>query len=112
MALLNNVGMALIRQSKFEEAMPFLRRALVLEPTNLTALANLGAALAGTGHLDAALQQFHRAAELDPYAAEPRLGLVRAYLEKGNTVEARKHYTILRQLHPKFAVRFAHQFAT
>jgi len=109
--LLNNMGMALLRQSKFEEAIPYLRRALVLDGENLRARANLGAALAGSGRLDAGLQEFHRAAELDGYAVEPRLGLVRAYLEKGDLVEARKHYTILRQLHPKAAGRLAHHFA-
>ena len=105
------MGMALLRQSKFEEAIPYLRRALVLDGENLRARANLGAALAGSGRLDAGLQEFHRAAELDGYAVEPRLGLVRAYLEKGDLVEARKHYTILRQLHPKAAGRLAHHFA-
>ena len=109
--LLNNMGMALLRQSKFDEAIPYLRRALVLDAENLRARANLGAALAGSGRLDAGLQEFRRAAELDGYAVEPRLGLVRAYLEKGDLVEARKHYTILRQLHPKAAVRLAHHFA-
>jgi Flp pilus assembly protein TadD len=109
--LLNNMGMALSRQSKFDEAIPYLRRALVLDPENLRARANLGAALAGSGRLEAGLQEFHRAAERDGFAVEPRLGLVRAYLEKGDLVEARKHYTILRQLHPKAATRLAHHFA-
>jgi hypothetical protein len=41
---------------------------------------------------------------------EPRIGLARAYLEKDNLVEARKHYTILRQLHPKAAAPLADRF--
>jgi Tfp pilus assembly protein PilF len=110
--LLNNMGTALLRQGKFEEAIPYLRRALVLDPVNLRARSNLGAALAGSGQLEAALQQFHRAAEQDAYSAEARIGLVRAYLEKGDAVQARKHFTILRQLHPRTAAPFAHHFAS
>jgi hypothetical protein len=41
---------------------------------------------------------------------EPRMGLIRAYHEKGDLTEARKHYTILRQLHPKAAAPLAHFF--
>jgi protein O-mannosyl-transferase len=108
--LLNNMGMALSRQGKFEEAIPYLRRALALDDSNLKARANLGAALAGSGRLDAGLREFHRAAAQDAFAVEPRLGLVRAYLEKRDLAEARKHYTILRQLHPKAAVRLAQLF--
>jgi protein O-mannosyl-transferase len=108
--LLNNMGTALIRQSKFDEAIPYLRRALVLDAANVTARANLGTALAGSNRLDEGLEQFHRAAAQDPYAVEPRIGLARAYLEKDNLVEARKHYTILRQLHPKAAAPLADRF--
>ena len=110
--VLNNLGQALVQQGKFQEAIPYLRRALVLDASNIKSLANLGAALAGAGQLDAALQQFHRGAALDGFAPEPRIGLVRAYLQKGDVVEARKHYTILRQLHPRAAEPLAHHFAS
>jgi Tfp pilus assembly protein PilF len=109
--ILNNLGIALSRQGKFAEAIPYLRRALVVDPANLMARANLGAALAGTGQLDAGLREFHRAAARDAFAVEPRVGLVRVYLEQGNVAEARKHYTILRQLHPAVAKPLAHLFA-
>jgi protein O-mannosyl-transferase len=111
-ALLNNMGIALLRQAKFDEAIPYLRRALVVDSSNVRARANLGAALAGTGRLDAGLLQLHRAAALDEFAPEPRIGLVRAYLDKGNLAEARKHYRILRQLHPNAAAPLAHHFAS
>ena len=110
--LLNNMGTSLLRQGRFDEAIPYLRRALAIESSNLRARSNLGAALAGSGALDAALQQFHRAAEQDAFSAEPRIGLVRAYVEKGDLVQARKHYTILRQLHPVAAGPLAHHFAS
>jgi Flp pilus assembly protein TadD len=96
---LNNLGMALNQQGRFAEAVPYLRRALVLDERNVTARANLGGALAGLGRLDEAIEEFHRAAAQDPYAEEPRIGLVLAYREAGNVTETRKHLTILRQLH-------------
>jgi Flp pilus assembly protein TadD len=108
--LLNNLSISLIRQGKFAEAIPYLRRALVLDPVNMRARANLGASLAGIGQVDAGLREFHRAAAQDAYAEEPRIGLVNAYLQKGDVVEARKHYTILRQQHPQAAAPLAHRF--
>jgi Flp pilus assembly protein TadD len=111
-SVLNNMTIALIRQAKFDQAIPFARRVLVLQPENVLFRSNYGTALAGAGQLKAALEQFHRAAVIDAYASEPRIGLVRGYLESGNHVEARKHYNILRQLHPKLAGPFAHHFAS
>jgi protein O-mannosyl-transferase len=108
--VLNNMGIALSRQGKFAQAIPYLRRALVIDPGNVLSRSNLGAALAGAGQLDAALREFQRAAARDTFAVEPRIGLVRVYLEQGNRTEARKHYTILRQLHPTAAAPLAHQF--
>jgi len=110
--VLNNMVIALIRQGKFDQAIPYARRALVLEPKNVLARSNYGMALAGAGHVKAAIEQFHRAAALDAYAVEPRIGLLRGYLEAGNHAEARKHYNILRQLHPKMAGPFAHHFGS
>jgi tetratricopeptide (TPR) repeat protein len=108
--ILNNMGIALSRQGKFAQAVPYLRRALVIDPGNVLSRSNLGAALAGAGQLDAALREFQRAAVRDVFAVEPRVGLVRVYLEQGNRSEARKHYTILRQLHPTAAAPLAHLF--
>ena len=110
--ILNNMGICLSRQGKFDQAIPYLRRALAIDPSHQMARSNLGAALAGTGRLNAALREFHRAAVRDAYAAEPRIGLVRAYLEQGNRREALKHYTILRQLHPRAAEPLASQFTS
>jgi Tfp pilus assembly protein PilF len=110
--VLNNLGKALLRQGKYDEAIPYLRRALVQEPANLMALANFGASLAGAGRLDAALQQFQRALALNQAGVEARIGIVRVHLERGDLAQARKHYTILRQLHPKAAAPLAHHFTS
>src|SRR3989442_8835176 len=100
---LNNLGMALTQQGRFDEAVPFLRRAVALNERNVVARANLGGALAGLGRYDEAITEFRRAAEEQPFAPEPRIGLVLAYRDTGDVVEMRKPLTILRQLHPAAA---------
>jgi Flp pilus assembly protein TadD len=100
---LNNLGMALNQQGRFDEAIPFLRRAVALNERNVTARANLGGALAGLGRYDEAIREFQQAAEQQPFAPEPRIGLVLAYRDTGDVMEMRKHLTILRQLHPAAA---------
>ena len=101
--MLNNLGMALNQQGRFEEAVPFLRRAVALNERNIVARSNLGGALAGLGRYDEALAEFRSAAEEQPFAVEPRIGLVLVYRDMGNVVEMRKQLTILRQLHPDAA---------
>jgi len=101
--MLNNLGMALNQQGRFEEAVPFLRRAVALNERNIVARSNLGGALAGLGRYDEALAEFRSAAEEQPFAAEPRIGLVLVHRDTGNVPEMRKQLTILRQLHPDAA---------
>ena len=62
-----------------------------------------GAILNRLGRYDEAITEFRRAAEEQPFAPEPRIGLVLAYRDTGDVVEMRKHLTILRQLHPAAA---------
>ncbi len=100
---LNNLGMVLNQRGRFDEAERFLRRAVALNERNIVARANLGGALAGLGRYDEAIAEFRRAAGEQPFAVEPRIGLVLAYRDTGETAEMRKHLTILRQLHPHAA---------
>jgi tetratricopeptide (TPR) repeat protein len=54
-ALYNNLGAALLRAGRLDEAIEVLRSALVLEPTYLRARANLGRALCEAGRIDESL---------------------------------------------------------
>jgi protein O-mannosyl-transferase len=105
----NNLGFALNQQGRFAEAVPFLRRGLSADEHNIIARANLGQALVGSGHLDEGIAELRRAADEQPYAPEPRIGLVLAYRQAHNTAEMRKQLTILRQLHPAAARDLATQ---
>jgi Flp pilus assembly protein TadD len=99
----NNLGYALNQQGRFEDAIPYLRRAIAMDGRNIVARTNLGAALVGTGRTDEAIVELQHTLDQEPFAEAPRSVLVRAYEKLGNTVEAHKQLTILRQLHPATA---------
>jgi Flp pilus assembly protein TadD len=99
----NNLGFALNQQGRFAEAILYLRRGVSLDEHNVIARTNLGDALVGVGRLQEGIAELHRAADEQPFAPEPRMGLVLAYRKARNPVEMRKHLTILRQLHPAAA---------
>ena len=109
---LNNLGLSLSQQQRFAEAEPYLRQAVAMDAHNVAARANLAEALVGLKRFDEALGELRRASDEQPFAPEPRIGLVLAYRAAGNTTEMRKHLTILRQLHPSVARDMAaqHQF--
>src|SRR5207247_2381534 len=81
----------------------YLQQAVAMDTHNVVARANLAEALVGLGRLDEGIAELRRAAAEEPFAAEPRIGLVLAYRRAGNTKEMRKQLTILRQLHPAAA---------
>jgi len=103
LGVLNNLGLALSQQKRFAEAVPYLQQAVAMDTHNVVARANLAEALVGLGRLDEGIAELRRAAAEEPFAAEPRIGLVLAYRRAGNTKEMRKQLTILRQLHPAAA---------
>ena len=61
-----NLGAVLNFEEKFDEAIPFLERALESAPGDPTAHNTLGAALRGSGQLDEAIAQFSEALKLAP----------------------------------------------
>jgi Flp pilus assembly protein TadD len=103
LGVLNNLGVALNQQGRFTEALVYLRRLVELDRRNVVARANLGEALLGAGRVDEAIGELRRATDEQPFAPEPRIAIVLAYQKGGNSVEMRKHFTILRQLHPTTA---------
>jgi protein O-mannosyl-transferase len=97
---LNNLGLALSQQQRFAEAEPYLRQAVTMDAHNVVARTNLAEALVGLRRFDEALGELRRASDEQPFAPEPRIGLVLAYRAAGNPTEMRRQLTILRQLHP------------
>ena len=107
--VLNNMGTALVRQGKFEQAIPYLRRALRSTHPRAGTL-ELGAALAGAGQLNAASMSFTappRSIRRGGASDRPRTRLPRERESRGGP----EALPILRQLHPKVAEPLAHHFA-
>ena len=74
------VGLLLARE-RFAEATAEARAFVRSEPRNATAHNLLGVALASQGSLNAAVQEFQVAVQIDPQAKEPRDNLARALQE-------------------------------
>jgi serine/threonine protein kinase/Flp pilus assembly protein TadD len=81
-------GLQLGTLSRFDEALPKLKRAQELEPLSISISLNLADIYFMKGDLNAAVEQCQRTIELDPnwYYAHQYLGL--GYLKQGRTAEA------------------------
>ena len=99
----NNVGAALDRQGRGDEALSEFRRALEIKPDYPEALNNLGAALNRQGHLDEAVSRFREALRLRPGYAEARYNLGTALQAQGQLDEAISHYQQALRLKPQYA---------
>lgn len=74
---MNNYGLLLIQQSRFDEAVPPLARAVELMPGSALFQNNLGVALERTGELELAAQAYEAAVEADPGHDRARASLDR-----------------------------------
>ena len=99
----NNVGAALDKQGRWDEALSEFRQALQVKPDYPEALNNLGAALTRQGHLDEAIGQFREALRLRPRYAEARYNLGAALQEQGRLDEAITQYQQALRLKPRYA---------
>jgi tetratricopeptide (TPR) repeat protein len=76
------------------------KRALTLNPDSIQAHANLGAALAAAGQLDAAIEEDSHVLELTPQNDAVRMNLAMAYYRTGNWNQARVEFERLHAAHP------------
>jgi Flp pilus assembly protein TadD len=104
----NNLGRALWRQNRFDEAIAQYHRALGINPRLAVAYNNLGIALGmkalPNGSQADAIAQFRRAIELDRRFALPHNNLGLAYYHQGNVVDAITEYRRAIALDPKIAL--------
>ncbi|MFO0724775.1 MAG: tetratricopeptide repeat protein [Myxococcota bacterium] len=87
-------GIALIRQSSFDAAVPLLDQAVKDRPTDAFVMAGLGAALLGAREFARAVDVYARALELAPENARAaiRFGLAEAKRQVGDEAAARALY--------------------
>ncbi|MGA9586763.1 MAG: tetratricopeptide repeat protein [Terracidiphilus sp.] len=76
------------------------QRALTLKPDLIEARANLGAALAAAGQMDAAIEEDSHVLELAPQNDAVRMNLAMAHYRTGNWNQARVEFEKLHAAHP------------
>jgi protein O-mannosyl-transferase len=99
----NNLGTALWRKGRTEEAMAQFQTVLRLQPDYEVGYYNLGLALLRTGQVDEAQAQFQRAVELKPDYAAAHNNLANLFQRKGQPGAAIEHYRLAARFRPKNA---------
>ena len=95
---LNNVGVSLLEQFRYEDAVATFRKALALRPTLAIARANLAIALLNAQHLPEARTEALEAARVLPGAAQAPYTLALAARSLGNVDEARAGFLRVLQI--------------
>jgi tetratricopeptide (TPR) repeat protein len=101
--ILNNYGIALADQGRFDEAILQYQEALRIWPKSATAHVNLGAALSNQGKFTEAISHYHEALRLIPDYALAHANLGRALASVGQVAEAMLHYERALQIDPSLS---------
>lgn len=97
---LSNWGTDLVRQRRYAEAIPFLRRSLEIYPDRAAVRTNLGGALMALERFEEALPHLERAVALEPGSPQMRRNLGQALGRLGRTTDALPHYEAAVRLDP------------
>ena len=98
----NNLGAALSRQGRQQEAIPYFEKALNVRPDYIEALFNMGVALAGQGRYAEALPVYGRVLALNPRFAEAHNNAAIASAQMGNLNQAIIHFREAIRIHPDY----------
>ncbi len=99
----NNLGSALLRRGRMDEAIAHYRKALQINPDYGDANFDLGDALLQKGCVDEAIPQFQKALQINPDYAEAHFDLGNALRQKGSVDEAIAHFQRALQINPDYA---------
>jgi serine/threonine protein kinase/Flp pilus assembly protein TadD len=99
-AVWNNLGLALKRLKRRDEAAAAFRSAIEIDPRGVTAYANLGLILQDEGRHEAAVALLRKTIELDPGAAAPYSALGMALNSLGRRDEASAAFRRAIELNP------------
>jgi protein O-mannosyl-transferase len=97
----NNLGDALKKANRFEEAGPQFERALELQQDYPDALNNLATIYNSSGRSPEALQLLSRALALDPGHRQARFNLAFTFYDRGMLSESEQQFAILMQTAPE-----------
>jgi tetratricopeptide (TPR) repeat protein len=98
-----NLGVALVKKGKVDEAIAHFQDALQMRPDYAEAHNNLGSAYLQQGKVDEAIAQFQMALRLRPDYAEAHNNLGTVLEQKGGVDEAIAQYQAALQLKPDYA---------
>ncbi|MBZ5638125.1 MAG: tetratricopeptide repeat protein [Acidobacteriia bacterium] len=98
-----DLGAALAREGRSDEALAHYTEAVRLKPDDATAQYDLGAALAARGGDAKAMEHYAKALALDPGYAAPHNNLGILLAKQGRIDEAARHYAEAVRLRPDFA---------
>ena len=93
-----DLGILIRSQKHADEALPFLKQAAALSPSNPLILQELGRTLSELNHCDEAITVLKKAVALAPSAESPHFFLGRAYRAAGRIREATEQFAIVQQL--------------
>ncbi len=98
----NNLGSALIKQGKIDDAIKYLNAALPIHPYPARPYTNLGDAMVFMKLYDEAIEYYHKALRIDPYYMIAHNNLAIAFTAEGRLDEAIDHYQTALQISPNF----------
>ena len=98
----NNLGVALARGGRLDEATYHYSQALRIKPDRAEVHNNLGNALAAQENVDRAVGHYYQALEIDPNNARAYNNLGNLLANQGKTEEAINHYTEALRLEPDY----------
>lgn len=88
----NNLGNALFRRDKLEEAIKHFRQAIEIDPNYARAHYNLGYALANQGKLEEAIEHYRQTLQIDPTIVEADISMGNLLVQKDKFEEGIGHY--------------------
>ena len=91
-------GVAAQQRGDFTTAVRDYRQVLKLEPNQISARANLGAALSHLGRFDEAIAEYRSALQMDPANKDIRLNLALALYKKGDYQQASREFEQVRSV--------------
>jgi tetratricopeptide (TPR) repeat protein len=98
-----DLGHALVKQGRTDEAMAQFQQALALNPDFADAHYCLGVACGQRGQYDAAIAHYEKALAIDPSIAEAQLNLGNALMQTGQAADAIVHYHQALAIRPAYA---------
>ena len=100
---LDNLGVALERRGRIDEAIDAFHKLLAIKPDYANAHCNLGVALERQGRIDEAISEFREALRIDPFHAGAHCNLGAALARQGRFDEAIEHFRKALELKPNYA---------